>query len=165
MTRSEPGLPAKPHRFSSLLDRPVTMHIHQMLRHTLKFRPLQVRRVERLTPHMQRVVFTGDDLDSFVSASPDDHVKLFFPNSAGEIVTPVLGEHGPEYPPGREYSPMRDYTSRHHDASGKELTIDFVLHGEGPASLWARRPNPVSASVPEARVARSWSPATSIATC
>ena len=120
----------------------MTPHTHQMLRHPVKFRRLQVRHVERVTPHMQRVVFGGDELDGFISAAPDDHVKLFFPNAAGEIVTPVLGSNGPEYPPGRDYSPMRDYTPRHYDASRHQLTIDFVLHGDGPASLWATQAQP-----------------------
>lgn len=117
----------------------MTLHAHQTLRHPLKFRNLDVRRVQRLTPHMQRVVFGGDDLQGFTSAAPDDHVKLFFPNAAGDIVQPVLGSNGPEYPPGRDYSPMRDYTPRHYDPSLNELTIDFVLHGDGPASLWAEQ--------------------------
>lgn len=88
---------------------------------------------------MQRIVLGGTELDGFTSGSPDDHVKLFFPNAAGEIVQPVIGTNGPEFPPGRDYSPMRDYTPRHYDASRNELTIDFVLHGDGPASLWAEQ--------------------------
>jgi len=120
----------------------MTAHTHQTLRHPLKFRSLQVQRVEQLTPHMQRVVFGGDELHGFISAAPDDHVKLFFPNTSGDIVTPVMGSNGPEYPPGRDYSPMRDYTPRHYDTSRNELTIDFVLHGDGSASLWAARAEP-----------------------
>ncbi len=115
----------------------MSLHVHQTLRHRLEFRTLQVRRVERISPNMQRIVLGGDELRGFVSAAPDDHVKLFFPNIAGEIVRPEMGPNGPQYLPGRDYSPMRDYTPRHYDASRLELTIDFVLHGEGPASLWA----------------------------
>lgn len=118
------------------------LHLHQTLRHPLKFRTLDVLRVQRVTTLMQRVVFGGADLEGFTSASPDDHVKLFFPNAAGEIVQPVVGANGPEYPSGRDYSPMRDYTPRHYDASRSELTIDFVLHGDGPASLWAEQATP-----------------------
>lgn len=117
----------------------MTSHIHQTLRHTLRFRKIDVLRVQRLTPHMQRIVFGGSELKGFTSASPDDHVKLFFPNAAGDIVQPVLGSNGPEYRPGRDYSPMRDYTPRHYDALSGELTVDFVLHGDGPASLWAEQ--------------------------
>lgn len=117
-------------------------HQHQMLRHPVVLRTLEVLRVERLTPHMQRVTLGGDELRGFHSAAPDDHVKLFFPNSAGELVTPAFGPNGPEYPPDREPSPMRDYTPRHHDAARNELVVDFVLHGDGPASNWANQVTP-----------------------
>jgi len=49
------------------------------VRHSLKFRLLQVKRVQPLTPHLIRVTFTGDDLHDFESASFDDHIKVFFP--------------------------------------------------------------------------------------
>ncbi|WP_426702657.1 siderophore-interacting protein [Rhodanobacter sp. Col0626] len=117
-------------------------HQHQMLRHPIVLRTLDVLRVERLTPHMQRVTLGGDELRGFHSAAPDDHVKLFFPNTTGELVTPTLGPNGLEYPPDREPSPMRDYTPRHHDAERNELAIDFVLHGDGPASHWASQAAP-----------------------
>lgn len=120
----------------------MTLHASRMLRHTVVFRSIEVLRVERLTPHMQRIVFGGAELRGFLSAAPDDHVKLFFPNRAGEIVHPTLGPNGPEYPPDREPSPMRDYTPRHHDAARDELTVDFVLHGDGPASTWAAQATP-----------------------
>ena len=120
----------------------MTPHTHRRIRHTVALRTLEVLRVEQLTPRMQRIVFGGAELHGFVSAAPDDHVKLFFPNSAGEIVRPVLGPNGPEYPPGREYSPMRDYTPRHYDHELNELTVDFVLHGDGPASIWAAQARP-----------------------
>ncbi|MEN9704660.1 MAG: hypothetical protein RLZZ393_539, partial [Pseudomonadota bacterium] len=32
---------------------------------------------------------------------------------------------------------MRTYTPRHFDAVARELTVDMVLHGEGPAASWA----------------------------
>ncbi|MGH8158025.1 MAG: siderophore-interacting protein [Rhodanobacter sp.] len=120
----------------------MTPHVHQMIRHPVVLRTLEVLRVEHLTTHMQRVVFGGAELRGFVSAAPDDHVKLFFPNRAGEIVPPVLGPNGPTYPPDREYSPMRDYTPRRYDSKLNELTIDFVLHGDGPAATWAAQAAP-----------------------
>ncbi|MGC1548812.1 MAG: siderophore-interacting protein, partial [Rhodanobacter sp.] len=39
-------------------------------------------------------------------------------------------------------SPMRDYTPRRFDAERNELTVDFVLHGDGPASTWAEQAAP-----------------------
>ena len=48
------------------------------VRHALKFRMLQVRRVKAVTPRMVCVTLAGDDLDGFLSASFDDHIKVFF---------------------------------------------------------------------------------------
>lgn len=120
----------------------MTAHEHRMLRHPLKLRQLQVLRTQPLTPHMRRIVVGGPELEGFVSASPDDHVKLFFPNADGAIVVPTLTADGPVYPPGALPSPARDYTPRHYDAQAQELTLDFVLHGDGPACRWAARANP-----------------------
>lgn len=117
-------------------------HIHQRLRHEVVLRTLDVLRVERLSPHMQRVTLGGPALRGFHSAAPDDHVKLFFPNRAGELVLPTPGPNGLEFPAGCEPSPMRDYTPRRHDAARGELVVDFVLHGDGPASDWAARAAP-----------------------
>lgn len=112
-------------------------HVIQRVRHEVKMRLLDVKQVTRLTPHMVRITLTGDDLPGFVSASPDDHVKLFFPIEGGAINHPIMGPDGPVYPAGVTPSPARDYTPRRYDAAANELDIDFVLHGEGPASTWA----------------------------
>ena len=120
----------------------MSQHENRVVRHALQFRPLTVLRTESLGPHMQRIVVGGDALDGFNSPSPDDHVKLFFANSAGQVVTPTMTEHGPRYPEGAEPSPARDYTPRAYDADARELTLDFVLHGHGVASDWARDAQP-----------------------
>ncbi|WP_426664360.1 siderophore-interacting protein [Rhodanobacter aciditrophus] len=120
----------------------MVLHAHQRLRHDIVLRRLEVLRVERLTPHMQRVTLGGPGLQGFHSAAPDDHVKLFFPNREGELVLPALGANGLEFPTGREPSPMRDYTPRRHDAARGELVVDFVLHGDGIAARWAAQASP-----------------------
>ena len=120
----------------------MSLHESRRVQHEVRFRQLQVLRVERLTPHMQRIVLGGPQLEGFHSGAPDDHMKLFFPNDAGELVFPKRGPQGLEFPPGAEPSPMRDYTPRHHDAERGELTVDFVLHGDGPASTWAESAKP-----------------------
>lgn len=113
-----------------------------MVRHQLAMRTLEVLHTKRMTPHMQRITLKGEQLRGFVSASPDDHVKLFFPNADGELVFPALGPNGPEFPAGCKPSPMRDYTPLEHDVARNELVIDFVLHGDGPASRWAEHAKP-----------------------
>ena len=119
-------------------------HAIERVRHDLKLRVLTVVRTEQLTPHMRRITLAGDDLDGFVSPAHDDHVKLFFP-APGQAspVFPVLGNGANpiQYAPGAR--PIaRNYTPRRYDAERRELEIDFVLHGDGPASLWAAQAAP-----------------------
>ncbi len=95
----------------------------QRVRHELKRRPLQVLRVQRLSPHFVRITFGGETLHDFVSASFDDHVKLILQGADGQPV-------------------MRDYTPRRFDAAACELDIEFALHGDGPAANWAAQAQP-----------------------
>ncbi|MCL7714926.1 siderophore-interacting protein [Stenotrophomonas mori] len=117
-------------------------HENRMVQLTPRFRQLQVLRSERLTPNMQRIVLGGEALAGFHSPSPDDHVKLFFPNTEGAFVFPELTASGPRWPEGLPPSPARDYTPRFHDADAGELALDFVLHGHGVASTWAAKAKP-----------------------
>lgn len=120
----------------------MTQHESRMVRHPLVFRRVQVREVIDLTPGMRRIVVGGPELEGFHSGAPDDHVKVFFRNPEGEFVLPVPGPDGPVFPSGKAASPARDYTPRRHDPEAGTLTIDFVIHGDGPASNWAERAKP-----------------------
>lgn len=112
----------------------------ERVRHTLKFRLLHVLRTESLAPHMVAITFTGDDLDGFISASFDDHVKLFFPEPGG--TEPILPGPDPKAE-GAAQTIARDYTPYRYDATTRELEIRFVLHDEaGPASSWAATAKP-----------------------
>jgi NADPH-dependent ferric siderophore reductase len=110
----------------------------QRVRHALKIRLLQVVRTRQVSPELLRVTLTGDDLDDFVSASFDDHVKVFVP-SPGEAQPrlPTLGPNGPVFAEGQPRPVARDYTPRRYDPAARELDIEFVLHGDGPATTWA----------------------------
>lgn len=113
------------------------------IRHDRKQRLLEVRRVNRITPKMVRVTLAGDELAGFVSAGHDDHVKLFFPPAGQEKpVLPMAGPNGPVFPAGLPRPPSRDYTPRRFRAAANELDIDFVIHGDGPASAWAEVARP-----------------------
>jgi NADPH-dependent ferric siderophore reductase len=90
----------------------------QRVRHELKRRTLDIVRITDLSPHLRAIVLSGPDLAGFVSASFDDHIKVFLDTGAE---TPV----------------MRDYTPRRYDAAAGELTLEFALHGDGPAARWA----------------------------
>lgn len=110
----------------------------QRVRHPLKFRLLQVKQVRALTPHLIRVTFTGEDLHDFVSASFDDHIKVFFPEpGADKPVLPEAGPNGPVFPAGQPRPVARDFTPRRFDREARELDIEFALHDAGPAATWA----------------------------
>ncbi|MFG1293130.1 siderophore-interacting protein [Xanthobacter versatilis] len=113
------------------------------VRHELRFRLLQVRQVEKLTPHMTRITLGGDELEGFTSPGFDDHVKLFFPAPGEDAPSrPELGEKSVTFPDGRAHPIMRDFTPRHYDPVARTLQIDFALHDGGPASDWARQARP-----------------------
>ncbi|SHI89232.1 NADPH-dependent ferric siderophore reductase, contains FAD-binding and SIP domains [Roseomonas rosea] len=108
------------------------------VRHELRRRVLTVRHVERVTPRMARVTLAGPELEGFVTASFDDHVKLFFPSPGqGEPMMPDFGPNGPVLPEGAPRPIARDYTPRRFDPELGELVIDFALHEAGPATEWA----------------------------
>ncbi|MGF6372415.1 NADPH-dependent ferric siderophore reductase [Paraburkholderia sp. RAU6.4a] len=110
--------------------------VHRV-RHPLKFRLLQVKQVRALTPHLIRVTVTGADLDDFVSASFDDHIKVFFPDPGADKPTlPQAGPDGPVFPEGKRPT-ARDFTPRRFDRDARELDIEFAMHDAGPAATWA----------------------------
>ncbi|MGD0420885.1 MAG: siderophore-interacting protein [Xanthobacteraceae bacterium] len=117
---------------------PATERTARRVRHETKRRLLQVRDVSRITPKMARVILGGDELSGFVSAAHDDHVKLFFPPPGQDKpALPTQTPNGPVYLEGVPPPAARDYTPRRYDAGANTLTIDFVLHGDGPAAAWA----------------------------
>lgn len=83
-------------------------------------RSLSVKDVQNLSPRMKRVVLAGDELSGFLSPSPDDHIKLFFPAQDGGLEA-------------------RDYTPRHFNSDLNTLWVDFVIHDGGIGSDWAER--------------------------
>jgi NADPH-dependent ferric siderophore reductase len=94
---------------------------------------------------MVRIVVAGEALAGFVSAAHDDHVKLFFPQPGQDKpVLPTPSPNGPVYPEGALRPAARDYTPRRYDATANALTIDFVVHSDGPATQWAARARPGS---------------------
>ena len=95
-----------------------------------------VHRTERITPHMIRVVLTSED---FVDNGTTDHyVKLLFGKPGVEYPEPLDMGVVRETFPAEHWPTMRTYTVRSWDEDSKELTIDFVYHGdEGVAGPWA----------------------------
>jgi NADPH-dependent ferric siderophore reductase len=104
----------------------------------------QVVRTERLTPHMQRVVLGGEGLAEFTAGTCTDHyVKLLFGPDGVTYPEPFDMERIRAEFPREQWPVTRTYTVRHWDAEHRELTLDFVLHGdEGLAGPWAARVQP-----------------------
>lgn len=94
-----------------------------------------------VTPHYIRIILTGDQLDVFKHTTVGDNNKIFIPpTGVNEIHFPDFDfENRKWLMPAPEVAPaIRTYTHRAIDLDKKELTIDFVHHGDGgPASSWA----------------------------
>ena len=113
------------------------------VRHDTKLRLLEVKSVGRIAPKMLRITVGGEELAGFVSAAHDDHVKLFFPQPGqAKPVLPSSSPNGPVYPTDAPRPAARDYTPRRYDPAAGTLAIDFVLHGDGPATSWAAQARP-----------------------
>jgi NADPH-dependent ferric siderophore reductase len=105
------------------MNEDITVSRVQRVRHEAKRRELEVVRVDAISPHFRSVTFKGEALADFNSASFDDHVKF---------ILPAVGEQ----------AIMRDYSPRLFDRAARELTIEFALHGDGPAANWASQVKP-----------------------
>lgn len=113
--------------------------------------PIVLRHVEvletvDLTPSMQRIVVTGEELRAghptdgkprraFASDGFDDHVKLVF---TGDRPCSWIGRqeaYGFDW--NREaLAASRDYTVRSYDAMSNQLVLDVVRHEHGIAADW-----------------------------
>jgi NADPH-dependent ferric siderophore reductase len=82
----------------------------------------EVAATRQLTPHMQRIELTSAQLDGFAYQPGQDIMLLV----AAEGRKPV----------------RRRYTIRSSDLPRRVLTIDVVLHGDGPGERWIRSARP-----------------------
>ncbi|MBT9476860.1 siderophore-interacting protein [Polaromonas sp.] len=93
-------------------------------------RRVEVSRVQVLSPAMRRITFTGAELEGFAVNDPASYMKLIFPEPGQTEPTRPL-------PDGPRANTMRTYTPLAVRPEAQEVDVDFVLHGEGPASTWA----------------------------
>ncbi|GAA2642807.1 siderophore-interacting protein [Dactylosporangium fulvum] len=104
----------------------------------------RVVRTERLTPHMQRVVLSGEGLDRFDAGTYTDHyVKLLFPADGVTYPVPFDLATIRATMPREQWPAVRTYSVRSWDPQTRELVLDFVLHGDtGLAAQWSVRARP-----------------------
>ena len=93
-------------------------------------RRVEVSQVQVLSPAMRRITFKGAELEGFEPTLPASYLKLIFPEPGQTEPTRPL-------PDGPRPTAMRTYTPLAVRPDALEVDVDFVLHGEGPASTWA----------------------------
>ncbi|MFC5817818.1 siderophore-interacting protein [Nonomuraea harbinensis] len=103
-----------------------------------------VLRTERIAPHMIRVIVGGDGLRDFeTSGHTDTYVKIVFPHEGVDYPEPFSVKQVRETMPREFWPRLRTYTVRAWDPDTRELTLDFVYHGdEGLAGPWAANAGP-----------------------
>ncbi|MDV7103665.1 siderophore-interacting protein [Vibrio sp. TH_r3] len=84
-------------------------------------RPVHVASISDLSPHLRRIVVTGESLKDFPIGLEGSYVKVVLPQD------------------GDDERKMRSYTIRRFDKTTKRLTLDFVINlHTGPATNWAK---------------------------
>lgn len=122
-------------------------HAESGLMHT------RVARTQRITPHMIRVTFAGEDLDKFEYQGFDQWFRLAIPVSDGARLDKVPTKFGfggllkfltlpkDSRPVIRNYT-VRDFR-RDAETGEVEMDVDFVIHGDsGIAGPWAESAQP-----------------------
>ncbi|MDU0356441.1 siderophore-interacting protein [Paraglaciecola aquimarina] len=97
-----------------------------------KMRMSRVVSVVDLSPHMKRIIVTGEELTDISESKKSAHVKAIFPHPDDVNKMPRLGL----YFGFKKY--MRSYTIRAFDKQSLQLTLDFAVNDhQGLASNWA----------------------------
>jgi NADPH-dependent ferric siderophore reductase len=105
--------------------------------------PVEVVSVSKLTPRLVSVRLGGGGLEGFRETAPTSHIKMFLPRQGQTApVLPEVGPDGPVRPPDDSAPVVRTYTPRRFDSATGTLEVQFVLHGDGPASEWAAQAKP-----------------------
>ena len=106
----------------------------------------EVVRTEQISPHIVRVVLGGKGFDTFTpNGHTDAYVKLMFVDDDLDVRAlehPLTADSFDELPPEQRPT-VRTYTVRHVDEDRREISVDFVVHGEhGVAGPWAASAQP-----------------------
>ena len=123
---------------SSTAETPRQTPIVERVRHAFSARHVQLLRREAISPGFIRLTLGGPELQGFVSAGFDDHVKFILPQAGQDKPNlPVMVDGRPHIDGERPI--MRDYTPLRFDATANTLELDFAVHGSGPAVDWASK--------------------------
>jgi NADPH-dependent ferric siderophore reductase len=108
---------------------------------------LEVIAAHRLSEHFLRLTIGGDDLADFEYQGWDQLFRLFFPRPGQTgLRMPSAANNGwiaqLYLMPVTTRPHVRNYTVRAFRAAQRELDVDFVVHGDGPAATWALAAGP-----------------------
>lgn len=112
---------------------------------------LTVVRTEQIAPSLRRVVFGGENFDTYLERHlaldggrlTDTYVKLVFLREGVDYPEPLDLDVVREQLPSEAAPVLRTYTIRWVDVTAREVAIDFVVHGAsgdgdaGVAGPWA----------------------------
>ncbi len=107
-------------------------------------RILTVSNVIEVTPHMRRVIFTGNDLELY-NVRDQIHCRLLFqPYGVVDPQWPKLGDDGRiVWPKAGQQLASRIYTIRRIQVDRNEMDVDFYLHNaDGAGVNWIREAQP-----------------------
>jgi NADPH-dependent ferric siderophore reductase len=107
-------------------------------------RHIQVQSSVQLSPHMQRIYFSGSGFSGFPHDAGGAHIKLFFPDQPDATTPlPYKNELGKVVWPDGKKPITRTYTIRDFLVQEQLLIIDFVRHADfGIAADWAVKAQP-----------------------
>ncbi|MFI8868324.1 siderophore-interacting protein [Streptomyces sp. NPDC053707] len=103
-------------------------------------RETEVVRTAMVGAGLLRVTLGGPGTEGFEAHSPDEHVKLLFPDPDGSLRLPEPDGAMLRWP--RPAPVSRQYTVRRYDPVSGEIDIDVALHEGGLASEWASAARP-----------------------
>ncbi|WP_037819829.1 siderophore-interacting protein [Amycolatopsis sp. La24] len=106
----------------------------------IRIRRAEVVRTSAVGAGLLRVTLGGPGTAGFEAHSPDEHVKILFPDADGELRLPEANGDMLRWPKPSPVS--REYTVRRYDPASGELDLDVALHDGGLGSDWARAVRP-----------------------
>lgn len=106
----------------------------------IRIRRAEVVRTSAVGAGLLRVTLGGPGTTGFEAHSPDEHVKILFPDADGELRLPEANGDMLRWPKPSPVS--REYTVRRYDPASGELDLDVALHDGGLGSDWARAVRP-----------------------
>src|SRR5687768_4168412 len=103
-----------------------------------RYRRVEVRAVEALTPRLMRVTLAGAELEGLTVEQPGASVRLLLPQPGGGELTMPTWEGNEFRLPDGSRPVIRTFTPWHWRPDQLEIDLGIVIHGAGVASEWAR---------------------------